>query len=85
MPYGLAQIHFMTSIEKSNLDHLLKQQDPDLLDWFLGKTTSEDASIADAVRDVLAFSNEGEPAKELESVFGSKRTACTVSSRSEKR
>ena len=85
VPYGSAQIHSMTSAEKSNLDNLLKQQDPDLLDWFLGKTTPEDASIADAVRDVLAFSNEGERAKGLESAFGSTRVARTVSSRSEKR
>ena len=58
MPYGSAQIHEMTSVQKSNLGRLLKQQDPDLLDWFLGKSTPEDSSIADAVRHVLAFNNE---------------------------
>ena len=55
MPYGLAQIHAMTSAEKLDLNRLLEQQDPDLLDWFLGKSTPEDSSIADAVRHVLTF------------------------------
>jgi succinate dehydrogenase flavin-adding protein (antitoxin of CptAB toxin-antitoxin module) len=55
VPYGLALIHAMTSGEKLNLHRLLEQQDPDLLDWFLGKSTPKDSSIADAVRDVLAF------------------------------
>ena len=54
----------MTSAEKSNLSQLLEQQDPDLLDWFLGKSTPEDPSIAEAVRHVLAFSNEREQPKE---------------------
>ena len=54
----------MTSVEKSNLGQLLEQQDPDLLDWFLGKSTPEDSSIADAVRHVLTFSNEREREKE---------------------
>ena len=63
MPYGSSQIHAMTSAEKSNLDRLLEQQDPDLLDWFLGKSTPADSSIADAVRHVLTFSNEKERAK----------------------
>ena len=63
MPYGLAQIHAMTSAEKSNLDRLLEEQDPDLLDWFLGKSIPEDSSIADAVRHVLTFSNERKRAK----------------------
>ena len=63
VPYGSAQIHSMTSTEKSNLDRLLEQQDPDLLDWILGKSTPEDSSIADAVRHVLTFSNERERAK----------------------
>ena len=53
----------MTAREKSNLDSLLKQQDPDILNWFLGKSAPEDASIADAVRHVLTFSNERERAK----------------------
>ena len=64
MPYGLAHIHAMTPVEKSNLDQLLEQQDPDLLDWFLGKSLPEDSSIADAVRQVLTFSNGRERAKE---------------------
>ena len=64
MPYGSAQIRAMTSAEKSNLDRLLEQQNPDLLDWFLGKSTPDDSSIADAVRHVLTFSNERERAKE---------------------
>ena len=55
VPYGLAQIHAMTSVEKLNLHRLLEQQDPDLLDWFLGKSSPEDSSVAEAVRDVLAF------------------------------
>ena len=55
VPYGLAQIHAMTSAEKTNLDRLLEQQDPDLLDWFLGKSKPKDSSIADAVRHVLTF------------------------------
>ena len=63
MPYGLAQIHGMTSAERCNLDRLLEQQDPDLLDWFLGKSTPLNSSIADAVRQVLAFSNERRQAK----------------------
>ena len=63
MPYGLSQIRAMTSAEKSNLGRLLEQQDPDLLDWFLGKDTPKDSSIADAVRHVLTFSNERERAK----------------------
>ena len=50
----------MTSAEKSNLDLLLEQQDPDLLDWFLGKSIPEDSSIAEAVRHVLTFSNQRE-------------------------
>ena len=58
MPYGSTQIHTMTSAEKSNLDQLLEQQDPDILDWFLGKSTPVNSSIADAVRHVLTFSNE---------------------------
>ena len=53
----------MTSAEKSNLDRLLEQQDPALLDWFLGNSIPEDSSIADAVRHVLTFSNERERAK----------------------
>ena len=53
----------MTSAEKSNLDRLLEQQDPDLLDWFLGKSIPADSSIADAVRHVLTFSNERERVK----------------------
>jgi len=63
VPYGSAQIHAMTSAEKSNLDRLLEQQDPDLLDWFLGKSIPADSSIADAVRHVLTFSNERERVK----------------------
>ena len=55
VPYGLAQIHAMTSVEKHDLNRLLEQQDPDLLDWFLGKSTPKDSSIADAVRHVLTF------------------------------
>ena len=55
VPYGLARIHAMTSVEKSNLNQLLEQQDPDLLDWFLGKSTPANSSIADAVRHVLIF------------------------------
>ena len=55
MPYGSTQIHAMTSAEKLNLNRLLEQQDPDLLDWFLGKTTPKDSSIADAVCHVLTF------------------------------
>ena len=55
MPYGLAQIDAMTSAEKLNLNRLLEQQDPDLLDWFLGKSTPKDSSIGDAVRHVLTF------------------------------
>ena len=58
VPYGSARIHGMTSVEKSNLGQLLEQQDPDLLDWFLGKSTPVNSSIADAVRHVLTFSNE---------------------------
>ena len=53
----------MTSAEKSNLDRLLEQQDPDLLDWFLGNSIPEDSSIAAAVRHVLTFSNERERVK----------------------
>ena len=63
VPYGLARIHVMTSAEKSNLDRLLEQQDPDLLDWFLGKTTPADSLIADAVSHVLTFSKERARAK----------------------
>ena len=62
MPYGSTQIHAMTSAEKLNLNRLLEQQDPDLLDWFLGKSAPKDSSIADAVRQVLAFSKEQERA-----------------------
>jgi succinate dehydrogenase flavin-adding protein (antitoxin of CptAB toxin-antitoxin module) len=47
----------MTPTEKSNLNKLLEQQDPDLLDWFLGKSVPKDSIIAQAVRHVLAFSN----------------------------
>ena len=53
----------MTSAEKSNLDRLLEQQDPDLLDWFLGKSIPDNLSIAEAVRHVLDFCNERERAK----------------------
>jgi len=63
VPYGSAQIQSMTSAEKSNLDQLLEQQDPDLLDWFLGKSTPVNSSIADAVHQVLTFSNERKRAK----------------------
>jgi len=48
----------MTLVEKSNLGRLLEQQDPDLLDWFLGKSTPKDSLVADAIRLVLTFSNE---------------------------
>ena len=58
IPYGSAQIHTMTLVEKSNLGRLLEQQDPDLLDWFLGKSTPKDSLVADAIRLVLTFSNE---------------------------
>ena len=58
VPYGSAQIHAMTSAEKANLDQLLEQQDPDLLDWFLGKSTPVNTAIADAVRHVLVFSSK---------------------------
>ena len=58
VPYGSARIDAMTPAEISNLDRLLEQQDPDLLDWFLGKSTPEDSSIADAVHQVLSFSGE---------------------------
>ena len=60
MPYGLAQIHAMTSEEKLDLNRLLEQQDPDILDWFLGKNTPKDASIADAVRHVMTFCKDRE-------------------------
>ena len=63
VPYGSAQIDVMTQAEKFNLDRLLEGQDPDLLDWFLGKSIPEDSSIADAVRHVLTFSSERERAK----------------------
>ena len=63
MPYGSAQIHAMTSAEKSNLGRLLEQQDPDILDWFLGKSTPEDSLIADAVSHVLTFSKKRARAK----------------------
>ena len=60
IPYGSAQIHTMTLVEKSNLGRLLEQQDPDLLDWFLGKSIPKDSSIADAVRHVLTFCKDRE-------------------------
>ena len=63
IPYGSAEIHAMTAAEKSDLDRLLEQQDPDLLDWFLGKSTPEESSIANAVRHVLIFNNERGRAK----------------------
>jgi|TARA_B100000745_G_scaffold239803_2_gene162443 succinate dehydrogenase flavin-adding protein (antitoxin of CptAB toxin-antitoxin module) len=50
----------MTSAEKFDLNRLLDQQDPDLLDWFLGKSTPKDSSIADAVRHVLTFCKDRE-------------------------
>ena len=63
MPYGLDQIHAMTSAEKLNLGRLLEQQDPDLLDWFLGKSIPENLLIAEAVYHVLAFCKEREREK----------------------
>ena len=64
MPYGSAQIHAMTPVEKFNLDKLLGEQDPDLLDWFLGKSTPADSASADAVHHVLTFSNDRDRARE---------------------
>ena len=64
MPYGSTLIQVMTPTEKLNLDQLLEQQDPDLLDWFLGKSMPAEPSIADAVRHVLSFINKREQAKE---------------------
>jgi succinate dehydrogenase flavin-adding protein (antitoxin of CptAB toxin-antitoxin module) len=85
VPYGLAQIHAMTSAEKLNLNRLLEQQDPDLLDWFLGKSAPKDSSIVDAVRHVLTFCKDREQRTELETMVESTGAARAVSSRSRKR
>ena len=69
----------MTPTERSSLNQLLKQQDPDLLDWFLGKSTPADSSIADVVRHVLTFSDERKRENGLESVAGSVCAAHAVS------
>jgi antitoxin CptB len=63
VPYGLNQIQDMSAVEKSNLEQLLQQQDPDLLDWFLGKSVPADPSIADAVGRVLTFNHQRESVK----------------------
>ena len=58
VPYGLARIHTMSASEKSNLGLLLDQQDPDLMDWFLGRRAPADSSIAEVIREVLDFNDD---------------------------
>ena len=70
VPYGLTQIPGMTPLEISNLDRLLEQSDPDLLDWFLGKRRPGDSSIADAVCHVLSFNEERARKEGFESMVG---------------
>ena len=65
VPYGSSQIHGMTVDDKSNLGRLLEQQDPDLLDWFLERSTPEDSLIAEAVRNILIFSKARKQAKDI--------------------
>ena len=55
VPYGLMRINVMDEVEKYNLRFLLEQQDPDLLDWFLGRRTPNDVRISAAIDNVLEF------------------------------
>jgi len=55
VPYGTARIPELEPVELANFSMLLKQQDPDLLSWFLGRTEPDQPAIAAAIHDVLMF------------------------------
>ncbi len=58
VPDGRIRIDVMTPPEKHVFKLLLEQQDPDLLDWLLGRGRPESTSIATAVDNVLRFNAE---------------------------
>lgn len=58
IPYCESQITIMNSEQKSELKILLDQQDPDLLDWFLGRGKPENLALAVMVENVLKFNQQ---------------------------
>ena len=58
VPYGQIRINVMPPEEKHGFKLLLEQQDPDLLDWLLGRQRPESASISTAVDNDLRFNAE---------------------------
>ena len=60
VPYAQIRIKVMDRSEKHVFKLLLEQQDPDLLDWLLGRRRPESDLIAAAVDNVLRFNAEQE-------------------------
>ena len=58
VPYAQIRIKVMDTSEKHVFKLLLEQQDPDLLDWLLGRRRPECLSISTAVDNVLRFNAE---------------------------
>ena len=58
VPYAQIRIKVMDRSEKHVFKLLLEQQDPDLLDWLLGRRRPVSTSIATAVDNVLRFNAE---------------------------
>jgi succinate dehydrogenase flavin-adding protein (antitoxin of CptAB toxin-antitoxin module) len=55
----------MGDLEKRELGLLLEQQDPDLLDWFLGRTKPKNTSISSAIENILIFHHKRRNSREL--------------------
>ena len=58
VPYAQIRIDLMSPSEKYAFELLLEQQDPDLVDWLLGRRRPESTAIATAVDNVLRFNAE---------------------------
>ena len=60
LAYGHARIDELNTTELDNLDMLLEQQNPDILNWFLGLSEPDEPKIAAAIQDVLEFKERRE-------------------------
>ncbi|MBL10640.1 MAG: hypothetical protein CL402_09040 [Acidiferrobacteraceae bacterium] len=55
VPYGVVRLPMMDKDEKQQFENLLQEQDSDLLDWFLGRSTPYNTTLVSTIKNILHF------------------------------